>query len=116
MSLRVKSKSRKPQAVSRMGLSGLLVIGYWLLVASEALACSACFLKVDNAMTRGMNAGVLSLLAILVVVLGGFLTFIFYLWKRSKVIASKAKQSHQEDCFVAGAPRNDIQASKEMTA
>jgi hypothetical protein len=52
--------------------------------ASEAFACSACFLKVDNAMTRGMNAGILSLLGILAIVLGSFLTFIFYLWRRSR--------------------------------
>lgn len=47
------------------------------------LGCAACYGTVDAPMSRGMNAGILSLLAVLLAVLSGFVAFIFYLRKRA---------------------------------
>ena len=60
----------------------------WMCLPQLVFACAACFGRSDSAQARGSNAFVYSLLGITIVVLGGFLGFIFYLWKRSKMIAN----------------------------
>ena len=67
----------------------------WLASAATALvalpqaasACSVCFGKSDSSLLKGMQMGVLALLAIVVFVLGGFAAFFIYLVKRSAMIA-----------------------------
>ena len=48
-----------------------------------SLACSACYGASDAPMARGMNWGILSLLAIIGVVLAGVLSFFVYLGVRA---------------------------------
>lgn len=52
--------------------------------ASSAHACAACFGKTDDKLAVGMNAGILSLLVVVVVVLSGIAGFFVYIVKREK--------------------------------
>ena len=62
----------------------------------SALACAACFGKSDDALAQGMNAGILSLLAIVVVVLGGIAAFFVYLAKRAAAASASASPEMAE--------------------
>lgn len=57
---------------------------------SSASACATCFGKSDSDLARGMNAGIFSLLVVVVFVLGGCAAFFVYLAKRSAMIASSS--------------------------
>jgi predicted transporter len=52
-----------------------------------ALACPVCFGAAETSMVDGTRVGVLVMLAILLVVQGGFVGFFVYLYKRAKRIA-----------------------------
>ena len=52
-----------------------------------ALACPQCFAAAEAPLVDGARLGVLVLLAILLVVQGGFISFFLYLHKRAKRIA-----------------------------
>ena len=52
------------------------------------LACAACFGRSDSPMAHGFNWGILSLLAVVIVVLGGFSAFFAFLAKRSAALAA----------------------------
>jgi len=57
----------------------ILIIGFAVSMAPSALACAACFGQSDSAQAQGMNAGILALLAFVVlfwVALGSFFVFI----------------------------------------
>lgn len=57
----------------------ILIIGSAASSAPSALACAACFGQSDSAQAQGMNAGILALLAFVVlfwVALGSFFVFI----------------------------------------
>ena len=47
-------------------------------------ACTACAGQSDSAMAKGMNWGILSLLAVITCVLGGITTFFVFIGKRSQ--------------------------------
>ena len=51
-------------------------------------ACAACYGQSDSAMAKGMNWGILSLLAVVGMVLGGVVSFFVYLGKRSATVAA----------------------------
>jgi len=51
-------------------------------------ACAACAGQSDSAMAKGMNWGIMSLLAVIGVVLGGVTSFFVYLSKRSAAVAA----------------------------
>jgi len=51
-------------------------------------ACAACAGQSDSAMAKGMNWGILSLLAIIGVVLGGVVSFFVYLGRKSATVAA----------------------------
>ena len=54
---------------------------------AKLLACAACYgANVDSAMADGMNWGIFTLLAVLVPVLGAFLTFLIYLIRKSEAV------------------------------
>ncbi len=55
-----------------------------VLWASSAHACAACFGKTDDKLAVGMNAGIFSLLAVVVIVLSGVAGFFVYIVKREK--------------------------------
>ena len=54
----------------------------------SVLACATCFGKTDSRLAEGMNMGIFSLLAVVVVVLGGIASFFVYLAKRSSAVAA----------------------------
>ena len=54
---------------------------------SSVLACPACFGAEETSMIDGTRVGVLVMLAITLVVQGGFVGFFLYLRKRAKRIA-----------------------------
>lgn len=59
-----------------------------------ALACAACYGQSDSPMARGMNAGILTLLAIIGCVLCGAATFFVFLARRASTTA-KANESKE---------------------
>jgi hypothetical protein len=71
---------------SRRFISGLLVstlaLG-WMGLPSTALACAACFGKSDDALARGMNAGIFALLFVIGSVLVGIAAFAIFLARRA---------------------------------
>jgi len=62
-------------------VSGLVVA--LALHPNSLRACAACYGQSDSPMAKGMNWGILSLLAMVAVVLGCFAAFFVYLAKRS---------------------------------
>jgi len=50
------------------------------------LACATCFGKSDSDLAKGMNWGIVSLLAVVVFVLGGIASFFFYLGRRQRFL------------------------------
>jgi len=53
------------------------------LCPQSVWACAACAGQSDSPMAKGMNWGIMSLLAVVVCVLGGITTFFVYIGKRS---------------------------------
>ena len=56
-------------------------------VTTMLVACSMCFGAEETPMIDGAKLGVIALLAVTLVVQGGFAGFFFYLRKRAKQIA-----------------------------
>ena len=56
-----------------------------LVLATPALACPVCFGAPDSLQVRGMQAGILALLAVTVVMLGAFAAFFLYLRRRLRM-------------------------------
>ena len=63
---------------------GLMVLPLMLLASNSSLACMVCYGDPDHAMTKGLNAGVLLLLGVIVFVLVMFASFFLYLRRRFK--------------------------------
>lgn len=61
----------------------------WMTVAAvmtmspRAMACSACFGKSDSPLAYGMNAGIFTLLAVIVSMLGLIASFFVFLGRRT---------------------------------
>jgi hypothetical protein len=51
-------------------------------------ACAACTGQSDSPMAKGMNWGIMSLLAVIAVVLGGLASFFVYLAKKSATVSA----------------------------
>jgi hypothetical protein len=66
---------------SKMLLASLAVV--LALQPGSLLACAACYGASDSPMAQGMNAGIFSLLGVVVTVLGGIAGFFIYLAKKS---------------------------------
>jgi hypothetical protein len=74
----------------RHGGIAALALTAWALAAPEAAsACAVCFGNSDSAMTAGMNNGILSLLAVVVVVQGGFVALFMSFWRRARRLREK---------------------------
>ncbi len=54
------------------------------------LACAACYGQSDSPLAHGLNWGIFSLLATIVLVLGGVAGFFVYLAKKSAAVAAAA--------------------------
>ena len=60
---------------------------------SPALACAACFGASDDAQAKGMNAGIFSLLVVVLFMLTGIASFFIYHAKRSATLAAAAPEA-----------------------
>jgi len=66
-------------------LTRTIMTAFLLALARPALACPVCFGAPDSPQARGMQMGILVLLAITGVVLGSFAAFFLYLRRRQKL-------------------------------
>ncbi len=68
------------------------MLGTVALLASEpsALACAACFGKSDSALAYGMNAGILTLLAVIGTMLACVASFFVFIVRRASRIENGA--------------------------
>lgn len=69
------------------GLAAVLVA--LAAIPHPVLACATCFGASDSDLAKGMNMGILSLLAVVIVVLGGIASFFIYLARRSAALANR---------------------------
>jgi len=86
-----------------------------MLVGSHsAFACSACYGKSNDAMAQGMNAGIFSLLAVVIPVLGGIAGFFVYLLRRSSALSAAAvAQPARSETNVAHTLADEHEAAAE---
>ncbi len=56
---------------------------------ADASACATCFGKSDAPMARGMNMGILALLAVIGLVLAGVVSFFVYVAKRTAALEAR---------------------------
>ena len=70
-----------------------LLTGLLLFAPPAAQACSVCFGGSDSQLSRGMLAGVLVLLLVVLSVLGGFVALFVYLARRAAATAALDNQS-----------------------
>jgi hypothetical protein len=64
-------------------LVGVVLAAGLVLQARPALACAACYGQSDSPLAAGMNWGIFSLLAMVVMVLSGIASFFIFLAKKS---------------------------------
>ena len=72
------------KAIRRCALLAALAMA---AAPQSVLACATCFGKSDSDLAKAMNWGILSLLAVVVLVLGGIAAFFLYLARRAAMIA-----------------------------
>ena len=74
------------RSASRIGLNiGVAALALAFAFQPTALqACAACYGASDSPMAKGMNWGIFSLLAVVVVVLGSVAAFFIYLAKKGQ--------------------------------
>lgn len=63
-------------------------IALLLLSPAKLFACAVCYGQSDSPLAEGMNMGILFLLAVVALVLGGFVAFFIYLARRSAAVAA----------------------------
>lgn len=61
-----------------------LAVAAVLIWAEAASACAVCYGAADDAMTRGMNNGILTLLTVVGIVQVGFVAMFYSFWRRGK--------------------------------
>jgi heme/copper-type cytochrome/quinol oxidase subunit 2 len=85
--------------VVAMRTVGQLVTGTLVLIGSSTsvLACPMCFGAEETTMIDGTKLGILALLAITLVVQGGFVGFFVYLRRRAKRIAELELETEWSD-------------------
>ena len=72
---------RKPSSQCLLVLWVLVLL--CILHPGSLMACSACYGQSDSAMAKGMNWGILSLLAVVVTVMGGIAAFFVFMARRA---------------------------------
>jgi len=75
------------KATGRLAILLATVIAVVLGGSSSVFACPVCFGAEETSIVNGTKLGIFALLAITLVVQGGFAGFFFYLYKRAKRIA-----------------------------
>jgi hypothetical protein len=79
-------------------------------------ACAACYGQSDSPMAKGMNWGILSLLAMVAMVLGGVAAFFVYLARRSATVAAEPAKSKPGRASVPASPNFSGNAGKSGLA
>lgn len=64
-----------------------------LLTTQEAAACAACFGRSDSALAYGMNAGILTLLAVIGTMLAAVASFFVFIVRRASRLESESPES-----------------------
>ena len=70
-------------AQSKWFRTAFLAVTILHLVPAGALACATCMGSPEDPLTQGLNAGILSLLAIVFLVLSGAAAFFIYIARRA---------------------------------
>jgi hypothetical protein len=82
---------RRAFVIKSFGHSFVICLLTVIASASNAFACAACAGgKIDSAMTDGMNAGIFTLLGVIVFVLGGTASVGIYLARRASRMSQLA--------------------------
>jgi hypothetical protein len=68
-----------------------------LTLPQAVLACSVCFGNSDSDMSKGLNAGVAALLAVVAMVLAGFAAFFVFVARRSALAPKPQSESTSQD-------------------
>ena len=84
-------------AAARTSVAWALLIALMLAVPESASACTVCYGDADDAMTQGMNNGILTLLAVVGVVQVGFVAMFWSFWRRSRELKMRRKKFHLVD-------------------
>jgi hypothetical protein len=71
------------------------VVAATLASPTGALACAACFGQSDSNMAKSVNAGIFSLLGVIVTVLIGAASFFVFLSRRAAASAPEAEATGQ---------------------
>lgn len=66
-------------------LWSLVLVGLFLTVTQEVMACPVCYGASDSPMADGVNAAIFLLLGITGTVLSAFVAFFLYIRKRAKL-------------------------------
>lgn len=72
-----------------------LIFATGLLTTHEATACAACFGRSDSALAYGMNAGILTLLAVIATMLAAVASFFVFIVRRASRLESESSESDQ---------------------
>ncbi len=75
----------------KRALSWLTLVGCYLAFAPSAWACAACFGKSDSALAHGMNAGILTLLAVIGTLLLCVASFFVFVVRRAARLESASE-------------------------
>jgi len=82
----------------------LRAILFFVLAAfapAKVFACAACFGgNIDSPMADGMNWAILTLGAVIMTVLGAFLTFLIYAIRKSEALTAAAEQKNSPQAKV----------------
>ena len=74
-----------------------LLIALALALPESAGACAVCYGGADDAMTQGMNNGILTLLGVVGVVQVGFVALFWSFWRRTRELKMRRKKFHLVD-------------------
>lgn len=66
-----------------------LILAVLTAGSPSVLACAACFGRTDDRLAQGMNAGILTLLAIILAVLAGVVAFFIYVAWRTHALSAR---------------------------
>lgn len=66
-----------------------------LLATHDASACAACFGRSDSALAYGMNAGILTLLAVIATMLAAVASFFVFIVRRASRLEFEASRSEK---------------------
>lgn len=77
----------------KRALSWLILLTLHLASGPAALACAACFGKSDSALAHGMNAGILTLLAVIGTLLLCVASFFVFVVRRTARLESAGELS-----------------------